>query len=330
MQVKLAGLSFTAVATALPKDKLILSDLYNQYGQKEVDRIVMSTGIHSLGIANKETNASDLCISAADYLFNETNIARESIDAIVFISQTPDYKMPATSCLLQHKLHLKKEVVAFDINYGCSGYIYGLYQAALLIATKSCQKVLICAGDTMTRYLHPDDHKVRLLLGDAGSATIIESGHDEWAFDIHTDGSGFDKLIIPKDKDRRDSYLCMDGAAIMEFALTKVHNSFNLVLEQMGWDKNEISHAILHQPNQFMLDYLRKKLQLRKEQVPISVKEYGNTGPASIPLTMCDQFHKADNLLGKSVLSGFGVGLSWGSIALNLNNAIMYKPIMMC
>lgn len=330
MQVKLAGLNFTAVATALPRDKLIISDLYNQYGKKEVDRIVMSTGIHSLGIANAETNASDLCMSAAEYLFNETKIERESIDAIIFISQTPDYKMPATSCILQNKLNLKKGVVAFDINYGCSGYIYGLYQAALLIATKSCQKVLVCAGDTMTRYLHPDDHKVRLLLGDAGSATIIESGNDEWAFDIQTDGGGFDKLIIPKDKEMHDSHLYMDGAAIMEFALTEVHKSFNLVLEQMGWCKNEISHAILHQPNEFMLTYLRKKLQLTKEQVPISVKEYGNTGPASIPLTMCDQFHEVDKFVEKSVLSGFGVGLSWGSIALNLSDSIMYKPIIMC
>lgn len=318
MQIKLGGLHFSAVATALPKDKLVLADFYNQFGKMEVDRIASSTGIHSLHIAGSGMNASDLCQSAAEHLFSETNMKPELIDAIVFISQTPDYKMPATSCLLQNKLHLRKDIVAFDINYGCSGYIYGLFQAALLIATKSCKKVLVCAGDTMTRYLHPDDHKVRLLLGDAGSATIIESGNDEWAFDIHTDGSGFDKLLIPE-----NGHLFMDGSAIMEFALSEVHKSFQSVLDLTGWNKQQINHAILHQPNEFMLNYLRKKLQLSKAQVPITVREYGNTGPSSIPLTICNQLHVA----GKSVLAGFGVGLSWGSIALNLDNAQVFQPV---
>lgn len=329
MQIKLRGLKFNTVTTALPKDKLDISALYEQFGQKEVNRIVLSTGIHSLRVANSEVTTSQLCQFAVEHLFSETGIERGSIDAVVFISQTPDYKMPATSCILQDRLKLKKGVVAFDINYGCSGYIYGLYQAALLIVSKSCQRVLVCVGDTITRHLHPDDHKVRLLLGDAGSATIIDSGADEWAFDINTDGGGFDKLIIPKDKEQNDGHLFMDGSAIMEFALKEVHQSFNSVLDQMNWDKNEISHAVLHQPNEFMLNYLRKKLELAKEQVPISVSEYGNTGPASIPLTLCDQFYKADKEAGKSVLSGFGVGLSWGSVALNLAGAKMHKPITM-
>jgi 3-oxoacyl-[acyl-carrier-protein] synthase-3 len=271
MRVKLNGLRLSAIATALPKKKLEMTELYEKFGKQEVERIVSCTGISSLRIADEDVNASDLCLAAAQHLFAKTGISNKTIDAIVFVSQTPDYKMPATSCVLQAKLGLSNKVVAFDINYGCSGYIYGLYQAALLVSSKSAQRVLVCAGDTISRFLHPNDHKVRLVLGDAGSATIVESGADEWAFDINTDGNGFDKLIIPKENDR-DGYLHMDGSAIMEFALREVGISFDNVLTHQGWEKADIKHAVLHQPNEFMLNYLRKKIKLSREQMPIAVK----------------------------------------------------------
>ena len=328
MQIQLNGLKLAAVSTVVPKFELKISDFYEQFGEKGIERIALSTGIRSVRIAEKGVNASTLCQRAAEYLFDRTGISREAIDAIVFISQTPDYKMPATSCVLQDRLKLKLSVVAFDINYGCSGYIYGLYQAALLIASKSAQKVLVCTGDVMSRYLHPNDLKVRLVLGDAGSATIVEAGEDVWAFNIYTDGSGYDKLIIPKNTNMKDGYLQMDGAAIMEFALREVSSSFNNVLEQKNWSCNDVQHAVLHQPNEFMLNYLRKKMRLTKEQLPIAVKNYGNTGPASIPLTLCDHYAGVENL-GKAVFSGFGVGLSWGSIALNLQGTKMFKPIVL-
>lgn len=328
MQVKLKGLKLTAVSTALPKRELKIADLYEQFGEKEVERIALNTGIRSVRIAEEGVNASTLCQAAAEHLLHKMGIPSETIDAIIFISQTPDYKMPATSCILQDKLKLKSSIVTFDINYGCSGYIYGLFQAALLIVSKSAKKVLVCAGDVMSRYLHPNDHKVRLVLGDAGSATLVEVGKDEWAFNINTDGSGYDKLIIPKDHLMNDAYLHMDGAAIMEFALKEVNNSFTNVLEQKGWNKNDVQHAVLHQPNEFMLNYLRKKIGLSKEQMPIAVKHFGNTGPSSIPLTLCDHYSDMPEL-GKAIFSGFGVGLSWGSIALNLHQAKMFSPIIL-
>lgn len=325
MKVKLNGLRLTAIAVALPDKKLEMAELYEQFGQREVERIVSSTGINSLRIAPKGVKASDLCLAAAKHLFIKTGISNSSIDAIIFVSQTPDYKMPATSCVLQSKLGLSKKVVAFDINYGCSGYIYGLYQAALLISTKSAKRVLVCAGDTISRFLNPDDHKVRLVLGDAGSATIVESGTNEWSFDINTDGNGFDKLIIPKENGN-DGYLHMDGSAIMEFALREVGISFDNVIADQGWEKTDIKQAVFHQPNEFMLNYLRKKIKLSLKQMPIAVKDYGNTGPASIPLTLCDHYSESKEL-GKAVLSGFGVGLSWGSIALDLCGTRLYEPI---
>ncbi|PHM22822.1 ketoacyl-ACP synthase III [Xenorhabdus ehlersii] len=327
MNVTLHGLKIEAVAASVPSTKLTLEQLAQQFGEKEVERIALSTGINQLGIARTPLRASDLCVHAVHKIFNEQTDPDE-IDGVIFVSQTPDYLMPATSCVLQQRLGLCRDVIAFDINYGCSGYIYGLYQAALLISSHSCRKVLLCVGDTMTRHIADDDHKLRMVLGDAGSATIIAAGDDDWAFDIHTDGSGYDKLIVPQGEDLRHGYLQMDGAAVMEFALKVVHNTVNKALEMKGWDKQQVDHFFLHQPNRFMLQYLTKKLRVAAEKVPIAVENYGNTGPASIPLTLCQHFSSnSEQRPGKTIMSGFGVGLSWGTVGLSLKNVRVFSPL---
>src|SRR5262249_4448517 len=147
-------------------------------------------GIKTVRVAPREIKCSDLCAAAAKKLFQQLQVNLNSIDAIVFVSQTPDHVAPATSAVLQHRLGLKRSVVAFDINYGCSGYIYGLYQAGLLLSSGGCQRVLVCAGDVITHLLNPADRQVRMVLADAGSATLIEKGDDQWAVAIETDGSG--------------------------------------------------------------------------------------------------------------------------------------------
>jgi len=321
MNTVIQNCQLSAVSVAVPENKVLIKDYYERYGENEVKRIAMGTGIEGTCIAPRSMRASDLCQHAAERLFSELNINKNSIDGLVFVSQTPDYRMPATSALLQHRLGLNKSLVAFDINYGCSAYIYGLYQAAMLVNSGGCRKVLVCAGDTITHHLDPDDHKVNLVFGDAGSATLVEQGDESWAFDINTDGSGEEALKIGKDVNGLDLPLWMDGGAIMEFALRAVKPSIEEVLSTKGWEKKDLSYAFLHQANQFMLNYLRKHIGLTQQQVPIVVKQYGNTGPASIPLALCDKFSGTDKNLGKLVLSGFGVGLSWGSCALNIKNS---------
>ncbi|MFN7096471.1 MAG: ketoacyl-ACP synthase III [Gammaproteobacteria bacterium] len=318
MEHKISGLNVKGISVVIPQNRLFMSDFYGKYGENEIKRIVMSTGIESVHIANKVTTTLNLCEKAALNLFEDLGIGVDSIDGIIFVSQTPDYKMPATSCILQHRLGLKKEVVAFDINYGCSGYIYGLYQASMLLSAGGCNRVLLCAGDTISRNLNPDDYKVRLIFGDAGSATIIDKGETEWAFDIRTDGAGYNELIILKDEAGNDDYLHMNGGAIMAFALREIKPIFDNILLIKGWTSKDISQVVFHQANQFILNYLRKKLGLDSSIVPVSIKQYGNTGPASIPLTLCDQYSEVGKTLGKSVLIGFGVGLSWGACALDL------------
>jgi 3-oxoacyl-[acyl-carrier-protein] synthase III len=327
LNVTLPGITLSAIATALPKNELKASDLYTRFKKKTIDRIVFSTGIEALRVAPETMHASDLCQHAAEHLFVNGAVKREDIDGIVFVSQTPDCIMPATSSLLQGKLGLGKNTVAFDINHGCMGYLYGLYQAALLVSSKSCKKVLLCTGDTITQHIDPDNPKLRTVLGDAGAASVIESGEDAWFFDIHTDGTRYDQLMIPNLPDRTPGHLQMDGEKIMAFALTEVPKSIHTVLNAKSWHKDELQHAILHQANAFMLNYLRKQMNLSTQQVPIAVKTYGNTGPASIPLTLCDLFWSQPNMLGKTIFSGFGVGLSWGSLGLNLDGVSLFKPI---
>ena len=218
MNITLKGLKLSSIAVTVPESKVTTEQLCDQFGEMEVKRITASTGIRTLGVAGLNVNTSDLCIQAAHRII-DTQQLRQDIDAVVFVSQTPDFIMPATACIIQDRLNLRQDIVAFDINYGCSGYIYGLYQAALLVSSGSCKKVLLCTGDTISRYINPDDHKVKMILGDAGSASIVEAGGDEWAFDIHTDGSGFNKLIIPRNADGTNGYVYMDGAAVMEFCV---------------------------------------------------------------------------------------------------------------
>lgn len=329
MEVQIPGCRLHSVSATVPDQMISTSDYYTRYGEKEVKRIVMGTGIESMYVAPIGMRASDLCQRAAEELFERMQIDPNSIDGLIFVSQTPDYRMPATSASLQARLNLKKSLVAFDINYGCSAYIYGLYQAAMLISSGGCQRVLVCAGDTITHHLDPHDHKVNLVFGDAGSASLVEKGDDTWVFDIHTDGSGADFLKIDKNAAGQDIPLWMDGGAVMEFALREVKPVVDRVLALKNWKSSSLNHVILHQANAFMLNYLRKRLDLEKDIVPIAVKNYGNTGPASISLTLCDQFSMGEGVLGKSVLCGFGVGLSWGACALDLSQTSICSVSML-
>jgi 3-oxoacyl-[acyl-carrier-protein] synthase-3 len=319
MQVNIKGLSLKAISTILPKKKLDFAKLYNLFGETEVKRIVDSTGISSVRIAENSVKTSDLCARAAENLFSTLNINKAEIDAVVFVSQTPDFVMPATSAHLQEKLRLKNNIVAFDINYGCSGYVYGLYQAAILIASGGCKKVLLLAGDTITNFLNPKDHKVRLVLGDAGSASLIEKGDDEFSFILKTDGGGSDFLKI----ENSQSYLFMNGAEVMSFALREVPKVVEELLIFKQWRKEEVDNYIMHQANTFMLNYLRKKLRLAKSIMPIAVENVGNTGPTSIPLTLTLTANGVNPDFKKVVLCGFGAGLSWAAVGLDLSNTII-------
>lgn len=350
MKINFQNFFIKGIASAVPEATFDLHELDGLYGKSEIDRIMASTGIQKVRVAAPGICASNLCVQAAKVLMQTLELNPESIDGIVFISQTPDYILPSTSACIQHELGLAKNVVAFDINYGCSGYIYGLYQAAMMLAAGGCRRVLICAGDTITRLINPRDRSIRMVFGDGGSATIVErrENPDKTCFIIKTDGAGAEQLIVPAGGFRCPSNqstgtateceegnfrsldnLYMNGLEIMSFAIREVPVLINELLEECCWDRNEVGVYALHQANKFMLEYLRKKLKVKAEAVPQEVLHIGNTGSASIPIMLTSQYKTLQEQarMKKVIACGFGVGLSWGAVSLDLSETIFCDPV---
>ncbi len=348
MKTSFPGVFVRSISTALPKKSLELISLAPLFGEKKIRRIMAYTGIEKVKVAEAQQCTSDLCLAAAEQLFHEMNISSSVVDGIVFVSQTPDYILPATSAVLQNRLGIPSTAVAFDISYGCSGYIYGLYQAAMLIVSGGCKSVLLCVGDVITRLLHEKDRSVRLVFGDGGSATLLERGDDSLYFNLKTDGSGAKYLIVPAggfrqprssetqlDYKREDGHisneecLFMDGLEIMNFALREVPVLVEELLEMRGWQKTEVSLYAFHQASRFLLEYLAERMNIAKELLPIAVANVGNTGPASIPVMLSLEHEKLrkNNQLDKVLACGFGVGLSWAAATLSLAATKILSPV---
>jgi 3-oxoacyl-[acyl-carrier-protein] synthase-3 len=347
MKSSINNVSITSIATCVPSTVVNLVDLGKKYGFLEVDRVCNTTGIYSIREASADITTSDLCLKAAELIFKGEPGLKESIDGIIFVSQTADYRLPQTSHVIQHKLGLSCDTICFDLPIGCNGYIYGLYQASILISTSSCNNVLVLVGDTSTKLINEKDRSVRLVFGDAGSATILKKTNlnSNLSFIIKSDGSGFKDLIVPSGGSRKkfsvdslieyqdaegnirsESDLFMDGMAIFNFAIKCVPEIISDTLTQSGWDKDQVSLFAIHQANKFMVDYLRKKTKVHQDKMPIAVDGFGNTGPASIPLLLTERFASLfANELKKVILCGFGVGLSWGTVACDLSDTKIYK-----
>lgn len=346
MQTIINGIKIEAVSAYLPENVLEMTELSALYGENEVANIMQTTGIERIRYASQEVTAADMCYEAALHLLQQENLQPSEIDGLVFVSQTPDYILPSTSVVLQHKLGMSKETVCLDIHYGCSGYIYGLFQASLWIQSNACKRVLVLAGDTSTKMINERDRSVKMVFGDGGTATLVAQGDHSIGFSIQSDGSGYDQLIIPAggfrmpiseatkelvfDADnngRTPEDLYMDGFAIFRFVAVAVHTSINKLIDQMSWQKDDVGLFALHQANTFMVEHVRKKLKVDTTLVPVNVKNYGNTGPATIPLLLCDACTRNTYNLEKVVMSGFGVGLSLGNAAVNLTTTKFHKPI---
>jgi 3-oxoacyl-[acyl-carrier-protein] synthase-3 len=346
MKTIIENIKVAAITSYLPINELELASLGNLYGEKEVSSIIKTTGIERVRIAGDNQTSSDMCFEAAQLLIENEKIDRQEIGGLVFVSQTSDYILPATSIILQDRLGLSTETVCLDVHYGCSGYVYGIFQAALWISSGACDKVLVLAGDTSSKMINPKDKSLKMVFGDCGTATLVTKGDARFGFSLCSDGAGHDRLIIPaggyrkpiscltkelkcdaENNCRTAEDLYMDGMAIFGFAITNVHKNINSLIEQMDWIKSDVNLYALHQANHFMVNYIRKKLKVEVDKVPINVCNYGNTGPATIPLLLSDLYSIEPINLEKVILCGFGVGLSWGSVACNLNDTHFYTPI---
>jgi 3-oxoacyl-[acyl-carrier-protein] synthase-3 len=346
MKFKFDNIDIKAIYTTTPKNKFYFSQLNELYGKSEVSKIVKATGISSVRISNQNTTASDLCEFSAKKLIEDIDVNPEDIDGLIFVSQTRDYLLPQTSNLLQHKLGLSTSIVCFDLPLGCSGYINGLLQASLLI-NSGCRNVLVLAGDTTSKIINDKDRANRMVFGDAGSATLISKGENKIGFNIYNDGNGYRDLIIPAGGFRTPSTmktkmnlesedgsirsaedLFMNGMNVFNFAITKVPKLIKEIVSESPFiNLVNVEGYYLHQANQFMVGYLRKKMKLSEEKMPVEVDGYGNTGPSSIPLllTLLNQKKSKSANKKNSIMCGFGVGLSWGACYVNLKDTQIIK-----
>jgi 3-oxoacyl-[acyl-carrier-protein] synthase-3 len=345
MKVKLKGIEIASIVSCIPKNKVNLNTFASEYGNNEVSKIIKMTGIETIRQAEFDITTSDLCLESAKELIRHNNINPCDIDAVIFVSQTADYIIPQTSHVIQDKLKLSEATVCFDLPVGCNGYIYGLYQASLLISSNSCKNVLLLSGDTSTKLINEKDKSLKMVFGDGASATLIREGVGELSFIIYSDGSQFDRLIIPDggcrtpinerssqinfDGDgngRTSSNLYMDGMAIFNFAIKRVPPLIDEILDFVNWKKDEVDLYALHQANKFMIDYLRKKCRVPLDKMPVVVDGIGNTGPGTIPILLTE-LNTNSQALHKVVLCGFGIGLSWGAVSCNLSKTKILNTI---
>jgi 3-oxoacyl-[acyl-carrier-protein] synthase-3 len=316
---------------------------------EEKEKLIATTGIEHRRVSSREICTSDLCLQASEKLITDLNWNKDEIDALVFVTQTPDYVLPATSCILQDRLGLSERCYTLDISLGCSGWVYGLSALASLLSSGGMKKGLLLAGDTPTKLCNKNDKSSYPLFGDAGTATAIEYEENTTGFKFHTesDGSGFKTIIVPdggyrnpvsivsfEEKEisagitRNGLNVILEGMDVFTFGISKAPESVNKLIEHFNIDKESIDYFVFHQANKFMNEKIRKKLKLPEEKVLYSLKDFGNTSSATIPLTITT--NKLNNVMGggKFIACGFGVGLSWGSVYFELNKSAVISKLV--
>ncbi len=315
----------------LPENILDNDELVSSHSDWTADKIENKTGISKRHIAKKDEHASDLAVNAANLLFKKNICTPTEIDFILFCTQSPDYLLPTTACLLQNRLGIPTTAGALDFNLGCSGYVYGLSLAKGLIETGQAEKVLLLTSDTYSKYLDPDDIKVKIIFGDGASATFIDSTKEEQEllgpFVFGTDGRGKDKLIVEQGGSRSSDSssimrksLYMDGPSIFAFTIKSVPSAVEKLLNDANKTINDIDYFIFHQANQYMLTHLQKKIGIPDDKFCIDIQDYGNTVSSSIPITLSNLMKKNKGSKKQLTLMfvGFGVGYSWGATLCNL------------
>jgi 3-oxoacyl-[acyl-carrier-protein] synthase III len=324
--------TIAAVRYHLPDHVLTNAELAEQFPEWSVDKIGAKTGIHGRHIVASDEYTSDLAIAASRKLLEETGTAAESIDYLILCTQTPDYYMPSTSLMVHQALGLRADAGATDITLGCSGYVYGLGLAKGLIESGQADRVLLVTGDTYSRLLNPADKSVRTLFGDGATASLVVRTEARGLGDFvyGSDGSGGEFLVVPNGGLRGgDRYpaadpaargfetngydLYMNGPEVFNFSLRVAGEAVDRLLAKAGLEKDDVDTWVFHQANQFMLGHLRRKIGIPEDRFVIEIADVGNTVSSTIPIALARQLESGRIAPGsRSLLLGFGVGLSWG------------------
>lgn len=325
-----------ALSCYLPERIVTNEELLREFPEWSVDKVAAKVGVDARHLAAPDETAGDMAEKAARRLFKEYNVSPTNIDFVLLCTQSPDYFLPSTACLLQHKLGIPKSAGAFDYDLGCSGCVYGLAVAKGLISAGIARNVLLLTAETYNKYLHPSDKSNRSIFGDGAAACLVSTeGFAEIGdFVLGTDGSGANHLIVKTGASRQkektglsvtddeghtwfDDYLYMNGGAVFNFTLDVVPSMMKQVLEKHGLEKEDIDYYVFHQANKFMLSTIRKVCGIPKDRFYNNLSQTGNTVSSTVLIGLKDCLENATIHSGMKVMvAGFGVGLSWGGTIL--------------
>jgi 3-oxoacyl-[acyl-carrier-protein] synthase-3 len=319
--------SIGPIAVHLPERVETNAELRDLYPEWNIDQIEEKTGIKQRYVAAENETASDLAFQAVEKLIERENLDRQKIDFLLFCTQTPDYPLPTTGCLLQDRLGLSTRCGALDFNLGCSGFVYGLSLADGLIQSGVAKNILLVTAETYSKYIDPDDRSLRTIFGDAAAATLI-TGRPErslWGFQFGTDGSGADMLLVgdggarcesdairPRHRKRWKSRLYMDGPSLINFTVEAIPRLIDEILVAQGLTRDQVDRFVMHQATRKMLEQMIERMGLEPQRLPIDMEDVGNTVSCTLPI-LIDRLRGRGELSASSVnmLVGFGVGLSW-------------------
>ncbi len=325
-----------AISYYLPEKVLTNEMLVKEFPEWTVEKVAAKVGVLQRHIAADNETAADMGVAASEKLFMEHDIDKNDIDFVLFCTQSPDYYLPTSACLIQEKLGLRTNIGALDFNLGCSGFVYGLSVAKGLIAGKIAKNVLLITSETYSKHIHPRDKGNRTIFGDASSATLISTdGYAEiGVFSLGTDGRGAENLIVKKGGIRQpealndlvfdeggnpksSDHLFMNGGEIFNFTSDAVPILVNDVLDKNNLSDNDIKLYIFHQANKYMMNYLRKLIDIDSDKFYIHIENVGNTVSSTIPIAIYEA-KKEEKLHGNILIAGFGVGYSWAGVVLKL------------
>jgi 3-oxoacyl-[acyl-carrier-protein] synthase-3 len=325
---RIQGIRIAGVSTCIPSERVDNMSLGERYGAADVRKVVSMAGVRYRHVVSDDVTAVDLCTEAARRLLDKLGWAPESITGLIMVTQSPDYFLPSSACVVHARLGLPVSCAAFDMGLGCSGYPYGLYVASTMLKAGGQARILVLQGETPSKFVHPDDHATTLLFGDAGTATALEAGRgdEDACFGLFTDGTGAEGLIIrgggfrdPRPADPRDLCVRMDGAGVFNFTIKRVPAMVSDTLAFAGAQVSDVDRWVFHQSNRFIMKHLAKKCGLPEDRVPMTIEDNGNCGGPSVPITLTRTTPQVRTQPLRMMLLGYGVGLSWSSALLSID-----------
>lgn len=335
------GIAIAGISAAVPENKVLIDSYAETFGRTNVERFKKYTGIHEARRSIPEQTAGDLGFAAAERLLSKLGVPRDEIGVLIFVSQSPDYLKPATACVLQYRLGLSCNCMAFDVSLGCSGFVYGNQLVRSLLKSSESEYGLLIVADTVSKHVDQRDKDLAMLFGDVGTAIVYKKdGNESCVTLLETDGSGYRSLILPaggfRDPKPGELYFLdaegiehsklhgyMDGARVFDYATAEVPRAVIGYLQHIGKQISDYDYVLMHQANLLIIKHLAELIRVSMEKVPVTVGRYGNTNGASIPLTICNTFGEENRAKIRILAVGFGIGLSLGVTSFSLDSNVV-------